>query len=135
MITFDEAELIIDDIVSEFPDGLFRELNGGVILSPDAKAHPLGGGAGGGMYIMGEYHNDRQGYGGLGRYIIIYFGSFARLYPDLSESRLRERMRDTLAHEFTHHLESLAGERDLEIKDRRDIEMYMKTSRRRRTRP
>ena len=40
------------------------------------------------------------------------------------EEEFKERLKKTLFHEFTHHLESLAGERDLEIEDERQLAAY-----------
>jgi predicted Zn-dependent protease with MMP-like domain len=123
MISYDDVSRIINEIAREIPEAFYNELNGGIILSPDEKLHhesndnqPL--------YILGEYHNDRKGYGGLGRYIIIYYGSFMRLYAYESPERQREELRRVIIHEFTHHLESLAGERGLEIKDAIQMERY-----------
>ena len=78
----------------------------------------------GNLFIMGEYHNDRKGMGGLGRYIAIYYGSFMKLYPHLPPERLKDRLRQTLIHEFTHHVESLAGEKGLAVKDAIALEKY-----------
>ena len=36
-----------------------------------------------------------------------------------------EQMRETLYHEFTHHMESLAGEKMLEEKDEQQIREYL----------
>ena len=38
--------------------------------------------------------------------------------------RQKEELRNVLIHEFTHHLESLVGERDLEIEDARELAKY-----------
>jgi hypothetical protein len=38
---------------------------------------------------------------------------------------MREILISTLKHEFRHHLESLAGDRSLEIKDEAFIEDYL----------
>jgi len=116
-------EAMLDEIAYEIPKEFYRELNGSIVLLPEVKPHPESQN-GGSLFIMGEYHNDRKGYGGLGRYIIIYYGSFMQLYGGSSEKRLREELKKVLIHEFTHHLESLAGERDLEIKDAIDLERY-----------
>ena len=70
---------------------------------------------------MGEYHSG----GGMGRYITIYYGSFERVYGNLSREALKKKLAHTLKHEFTHHLESLAGERDLEKEDERYINHYL----------
>jgi len=64
-------------------------------------------------------------------YIAIYYGSFERVYGHLSRESLKEQLAHTLKHEFTHHLESLAGERGLEIKDAKFLEDYLNRSGRR----
>lgn len=123
MISIDEMQELLDDIAEEFPKEFFKELSGGIVLVSRAKR-----GAEDGLYIMGEY---TQG-GGLGRYIAIYYGSFAQVYGHLSRNAMKTQLRETLSHEFTHHLESMAGVRDLEIEDERQLEEYR---RRRRKRP
>ena len=64
------------------------------------------------MYILGEYCVDE-----MGRYINIYYGSFAILYADQPREVWEEELFITLRHEFTHHVEGLAGERSLDRKD------------------
>ena len=75
------------------------------------------------LYILGTYHRG----GNLGRYISIYYGSFEKIYGYLSKEQLSERLTHTLKHEFLHHLESLAGEKGLEIKDAEFLTNYLKT--------
>lgn len=119
MVDFDEAGKILDEIAAELPREFYEELNGGIILLPEAKRDPIGGT--GDLYIMGEYYSG----GGLGRYIAIYYGSFERVYGHLSRESLKKRLASTLKHEFTHHLESLAGERDLEKEDDLYLQDYL----------
>jgi predicted Zn-dependent protease with MMP-like domain len=126
MPTIDEVMAMLNDISDEIPDAFYRELNGGVILLPEAKTHPESS-AKDDLLILGEYHHDRPG---LGRYITIYYGSFIRLYAHLNPSMQKEKLREVLLHEFTHHIESLAGERGLELKDAREMEMYHRGARR-----
>ena len=38
---------------------------------------------------------------------------------------MTEQLREVLRHEFTHHIESLAGGRGLEIKDEKQIRDYL----------
>lgn len=118
MISIDEAETMLNEIAEELPKEFFRYLNGGILLLPDVKLHPES--KEGGLYIMGEYHNEH----GLGRYIVIYYGSFERIFGYLSQEAFRDKLKEVLIHEFTHHLESLAGERELEIKDAIFMEKY-----------
>lgn len=120
MISIEEMETILDEIATELPQEFYNELNGGIILLPEAKLNPVG--RQNDLYIMGEYHSG----GGLGRYIAIYYGSFERVYGHLSRDGLKNQLSHTLKHEFTHHLESLAGEDDLEEEDERFLQNYLR---------
>lgn len=116
--SIDEVNQILDEIVEELPRDFFDKLNEGIILLPEYKLHPESR-ARDKLYIMGEYCRSITG-----RNIVIYYGSFERVCGDLSQDELRERLKDTLLHEFTHHFESLAGERGLEIKDAEEMIKY-----------
>ena len=118
-MTFDQAGALLDQLAEEFPPVFFRDLNGGISLLPEAKEDPEGGP--GELYIMGEYCNDM-----MGRYINLYYGSFAALarQEGWSEDDWAEELYATLSHEFTHHLEGLAGERGLERKDEAFMEEF-----------
>lgn len=119
MISLDEMEDMLDEIATELPKEIYKHLNGGIILLPDTKRNPLG--RNNDLYIMGEYRID----GSMGRYITIYYGSFMRVFEDLPKELLKEQLAHTLKHEFTHHLESLAGERGLEVKDAQYMADYL----------
>jgi predicted Zn-dependent protease with MMP-like domain len=116
--SIDEVNEILDEIAEELPQEFFEKLNEGIILMPEYKLHPESR-ARDKLYIMGEYCRSITG-----RNIVIYYGSFERVCGDLSQDELRERLKDTLLHEFTHHFESLAGERGLEIKDAEEMIKY-----------
>lgn len=118
MITFDEMAALLDEVAEGFPKEFYRELSGGVVLAPGVKKHEEDG-----LLILGEYIRG----GGLGRYIAIYYGSFVQVHGHLSRARLKAQLKETLSHEFTHHLESLAGERGLEIEDERKLEEYKRS--------
>ena len=102
MMTTDEYNRIIAELMDELPQDFFRKLNGGVIVSdsvmvPDyAKADDL--------YAMGQY----LVYSGI-RQIVMYKGSFDRVYPNADSDEARSILRSVLRHEFRHHLESLGG--------------------------
>jgi len=117
MQTFEEIGEILDELAAELPREFFNELNGGINLLPETKFHPEA--VAGDLYVLGEYRRDV-----LGRYINIYYGSIAAHYANYPPQELRDRLRQLLVHEFTHHIESLAGERGLEDKDERDMEQY-----------
>ena len=119
MLSFEQVGLLLDDMAEEFPPEFFQELNGGVCLLPEAKPDPEF--PPGEMYILGEYCNDM-----MGRYINLYYGSFAALaeQEDWTEADWEDELWETFSHEFTHHMEGLAGERGLEIKDEAFLEEY-----------
>ena len=122
MYTFDEVSVVLDEIAEELPEAFYSSLSGGVYLLPDAvtddesdEKDPL--------YILGEYINDYDFSG----YINIYYGSFMEVFPNLPPDELKRELKQTLIHEFTHHMESLAGERGLDIKDELEMERYRRS--------
>jgi len=119
MIAIEEMEAMLEEIANDFPKELYDQLNGGIVLLPEEKPSPVS--QKNDLYILGEYHIDRI----MGRYIVIYYGSFVRLFGRLNHEALKAKLIHTLKHEFIHHLESLAGERGLEIEDARFIEKYL----------
>ena len=123
MYSIDDIENMISRVLDEIPDKYFVELNGGVILRDESKPHTQ---SAGNLFILGEYHNQPRG---CGRFICIYYGSFMRVYPYAPQEQLFAHLRDTLLHELTHHLESLAGERDLEIEDKIKLNEYRRIHR------
>lgn len=100
LLSFDLAGEILDELAEAFPPEFYRDLNGGISLLPECKEDPEA--PPGELYVLGEYCSDQ-----MGRYINLYYGSFA-----------------ALAHEFTHHIEGLAGERGLELKDAQFMEDF-----------
>ena len=116
MISLDRMNEMLNEIADRIPPELYGRLNGGVALLPDCKRDEQDDT----LYIMGEYCYDHM----MGRRILIYGGSFQRLFGDRSEAYLKKELEKTLKHELTHHVESLAGERDLEIQDEIEREAY-----------
>ncbi|MCC8123650.1 MAG: metallopeptidase family protein [Oscillospiraceae bacterium] len=119
MFRFEEVGEMLDEIAERFPKEFYDELNGGILLLRGQK-RPDNYPPGGSVYVMGQYCRDQ-----MGRYIKIYYGSFMALYGDLDREALMQELYDTLAHEFTHHMEGRAGERGLEIKDALEREAYI----------
>ena len=117
ILSFDQVGDLLDEMAEEFPEEFYQDLNGGISLLPETVEDP----AGEDLYIMGEYCNDM-----MGRYINLYYGSFAALaeQEDWTEEDWEDELWETFAHEFTHHMEGLAGERGLEIKDEAFLEEY-----------
>ena len=94
-------ELVAEEM-DLLPDYVFDELSGGVLvedrrrLSPDSVADDL--------FILGLYT-----WGGLGKQVTLYYGSFVEVLGSASEKAYRKRIRETLRHEFRHHMETRAG--------------------------
>ena len=115
-LSFEEAGDLLDVLAEPFPEALFDGLNGGVNLLEELRSDPEF--PVGEMYILGEYCDDL-----LGRYINLYYGSFAALaekegwsLDDWEEELLR-----TLSHELTHHMEARGGLHALDDKDEAEL--------------
>ena len=102
----------LEEIAGEFPDAFFEELDGGIQLEEEALPDPDF--PPGEMYIMGEYCHDM-----LGRYIVLYYGSFAALAEreDWGQETWEDELYTTLSHELTHHMEGRGGLHALDDKD------------------
>ena len=103
MLSFEQAGKLLDEAVEALPEGIFDDLNGGVNLIPGEKRDEDGN------YIMGLYHHDE-----MGRWIEIFYGSFAALYAGADDETAADELIKTLHHELTHHVENKAGDRTLE---------------------
>ena len=121
MITTEEYRAIVSDLLDELPEAFFRDLSGGVILSealviPDYAQ-------GNDLFTLGQY----QVCCGM-RQIVMYKGSFDRLYPQADATQARELLRGILRHEFRHHIEFLGGIHNassLEAEDEREKQAYL----------
>jgi len=121
MISTEAYKAIVSELMDELPEEFFRELTGGVILSealviPDyAQWNDL--------YTLGQY----QVCYGL-RQIVMFKGSFDRLYPQADTEEARKILRGVLRHEFRHHIEFLGGihnSSSLEAEDERQKQAYL----------
>ncbi|MGF7011132.1 putative Zn-dependent protease with MMP-like domain [Lachnospiraceae bacterium PF1-22] len=119
MVSMEEFREYLDEACEQIPEEYYGELNGGVLLREEVKIHPKSNGDE--LKIMGEYVYSRT----MGRLIYIYYGSFMAVYGEASKELLKREIKHTLEHELTHHLESLAGEKDLEIADEIQIHRYL----------
>ena len=119
VLTIDRVNDLLDEMAEEFPEALFDELNGGVNLLEEALPDPEF--PEGEMYILGEFCDDL-----LGRYINLYYGSFAALAEreDWDRAAWEEELRTTLSHELTHHMESRGGLHALDDRDAEELEQW-----------
>lgn len=119
MITFDECAEMLDEIADSMPVELYRELNAGISLLPQAKVHPKA--VNNDLFILGEYIRNS-----LGKAIVFYYGSINRVYGMLSREEYYNKLVGILHHELRHHNEFLAGCDDLGLWDKQQIEQYLK---------
>jgi len=121
MLTIEQANDALDDLVDRLPEKIFDKLNGGIIMSPDICYHPES--RKNDLYILGQYRYEPVGFG---RYIIIYYGSFNRVHGHLPDELQIKKLEAVLCHELVHHLEGLAGDRSLEHQDAVDMAKYLR---------
>ena len=122
MISMADYKAIVSSLLDELPPEFFRELSGGVIVSEEtlipeyAQENDL--------YTLGLYKIFTPGV----RQIILYKGSFDRVYPQATAAKAKEILRGVIRHEFRHHLEFLSGVHDatsLEAADEREKREYL----------
>ena len=116
MLTYEESDEAIANMVEELPQEILVGLNCGINLRRDTLYDDNG------LVILGQYHVEPMG---LGRYVTINYGSMVNVYGHLSKNAFKKKLRYVLHHELTHHLESLAGDRSLEIQDAIDKRKYL----------
>lgn len=103
-MTLDRFTEIAEEELALLPDYVHEELNGGVIVDPSVYRHPAR--LAEDLYILGIYSSNPV----LGKQIVLYYGSFViALGESAPEERYTGQIRDTLRHEFLHHLETRAG--------------------------
>ncbi len=119
MITFEECGYMLDEIADSMPYELYRDLNGGISLLPQAKIHPKA--VNNDLFILGEYIRNS-----LGNAIVLYYGSIDRVYGKLTREEYYNKLIGILHHEVRHHNEYLAGCDDLGIYDKEQIDKYLR---------
>ena len=112
MVNFEEAQDIIDRLCAGLPQGIFAELNCGVSTIPDTVYCSRG------LLVLGMYHHEPYG---LGRYITIHYGSMIVAYGHLQAEEFEKELKSVLYHELTHHIEALAGDKSLELEDKKSV--------------
>jgi len=115
ILSVDRCYDILERLAQELPEELFQGLNGGILLLEEELADPE---AGDDVYIMGEYCWDE-----MGRYINLYYGSFAALakQEEWDRQTWEEELRITFSHELTHHMENRSGLHALDDRDAAEL--------------
>lgn len=112
--TIDEFTEMGGDIVDTLPPGILKHLHGGILVRPEKRVTR-------GLLTLGQYNY--QPYS-LGRYIIIYYGSFQEMYRKKTPAVVKKRLRETICHELLHHWESLSGTNTLAKEEARRWQEY-----------
>ena len=121
MIGTEAYRAIVSELLDELPEPFFRELSGGVLVSEAAVIPDYA--RGNDLYTLGQY----QVSSGM-RQIVLFKGSFDRVYPHVGAAEAKELLRGILRHEFRHHLEALGGVHNsssLEAEDEREKRAYL----------
>ena len=121
MLKETEYSRIVSELLDELPAEFFRELSGGVVVSEAVKIPSYA--RGDDLFTLGEY----QISSGI-RQVVLYKGSFDRVYPHADTAQAEELLRGILRHEFRHHMESLGGihnSSSLEAEDEREKQAYL----------
>lgn len=117
MLSADRFTELLGKACARLPSEIFEGLNLGIGVSEEVKTR-ADTASGRSVYILGEYRSGPR----LGRGIILFYGSFIKVYPNLEdEGEALSLIDGVLRHELLHHLESQAGSRDLEIADARRL--------------
>lgn len=120
MISYEECGEMLDEIADGLPSELYRELNGGVVLDRGFRMHPCA--VNNDLYILGVYIRDN-----LGKRIVLYYGSFIKVFKNKTKDEYYTHLEKTLRHELLHHNEFLAGCDDLVFYDDKRIEQYLRS--------
>lgn len=116
-MTYAEFREVLTHMVDEIP-GEFLEGLQAVLALEEEHPEP--------EYVdvwrMGEYldigpESFFGGGGGIGRHVVLYWGSFRRIAETDPHFDWEEEMWETLTHELRHHVESLAGDASLVAED------------------
>ena len=119
ILSIDEVNDLLDTLAERLPETLFEELNGGVNLLEEAL--PDTDFPAGEMYVLGMYCTDL-----LGRYVNLYYGSFAALAGKEGWDRAtwESELAETLSHELTHHMEDRGGLHSLDDRDAQELAFW-----------
>ena len=121
MISMEEYRAILTELLDELPEEFFRQLSGGVIVSERTAIPDYARGED--LFTMGQYQNNS----GI-RQIVMFKGSFDRVYPHVEAAEAKDLLRGILRHEFRHHMEFLGGIHNsgsLEAEDEREKQAYL----------
>jgi predicted Zn-dependent protease with MMP-like domain len=123
-MTFAEFERRAHEVFDEIPPE-YREGVDGLVVERRAVAHPELPE----VYTLGEcltetYPTEWGGAGEVRSFVALYYGSFLRLSRLQEGWDWEEEIWETVTHEVRHHLESLALDDELEVRDYADDQNF-----------
>ncbi len=123
-MTFEEFERRAHEVFAEIPPE-YREGVDGLSVERRAVLHPELPE----VYTLGEcltetYPTEWGGAGEVRSIVALYYGSFLRLSRMEDEWDWEEEIWETITHEIRHHLESLALDDELEVRDYADDQNF-----------
>ncbi|HEV2148412.1 MAG TPA: metallopeptidase family protein [Longimicrobiaceae bacterium] len=123
-MTFAEFERRAHEVFDEIPPE-YREGVDGLLVERRAVAHPELPE----VYTLGEcltetYPTEWGGAGEVRSMVVLYYGSFLRLSRMQDDWDWDEEVWETVTHEVRHHLESLALDDELEVRDYADDQNF-----------
>ena len=125
-MTFNEFQQLLTEMVDEIPSEFMQGLQ--AIMALEAE-HPEPDFED--VYRMGEYldigpEQFLGGSSGIGRHVVLYWGSFRRVAAADPEFDWEAELWETLTHELRHHVESLAGDASLIEQDELDASTFQR---------
>lgn len=123
-MTFEQFADLADELWDEIPERFKQGLQGVHVLEhfkPDPQEP--------GLVRLGEYRHPGfpsvlGGFQGIGRHIVLYYGSFAQVARGRRSFDWEGEVWETLVHELRHHLETLAWNEDLVKEDMAFLQEY-----------
>lgn len=107
------CDYVNEIIENEIPTELLEGLNLGIIVMPELKRSDEETN----RTVMGLYVRNV-----MGKQVIIYYGSFLKLYGNSPEVVWKKKVLSTIKHELTHHIEARAGQEELARQEKQDVE-------------
>ena len=109
-MTYEEFREATEVLIREIPDDFLEGLQGIHVIEDEKPEEEYVE-----VWRLGEYLDpgpqDFLGFGeGLGRHVVLYFGSFVQVANKNPNFDWEGELRDTITHELRHHVESLAGD-------------------------
>ncbi len=123
-MTFPEFQDTLAGMVDEIPAEFLEGLQAVLALEEEHPEPDFQD-----VWRMGEYldmgpDSFLGGSVGIGRHVVLYWGSFCRIAEGDPDFDWEEELWETLTHELRHHVESLAGDASLIAQDEIDAQGF-----------